>query len=107
MKAVDVDRLKTDAAQALSKLEWPSDASMLPYVQRLLGAPGSCILIGLEFGPDGLILGRAWLSVSERAAVKKALVAVNRRRAAKGQNLTTQEETPQSKTNPTLDPIPE
>lgn len=70
MKAVDVDRLKSDAAQALSKLEWPSDASMLPYVQRLLGAPGSCILIGLEFGPDGLILGRAWLSVSERAARK-------------------------------------
>jgi hypothetical protein len=89
-------RLESDAAAILAKLQWPSDEVMLPYLARLLNNPGSCVVVVIEspLAPDGPRVGKAWLSSQERAAVRKALQAINQRRAAKGESPTTQPETP-------------
>jgi hypothetical protein len=89
-------RLESDAETALAKLEWPSGEVMLPYLGKLINNPGSCIAVIIEspLNPDGPRVSKAWLSSSEREAVRRALQAINKRRAVRGQSPTTQPPSP-------------
>jgi hypothetical protein len=85
-------RLESDAAAVFERLRWPDAEMMQPYVQKLLNNPGSCVVMVIEapLNPDGPRLGKAWLSGREREGVRKALQAINKRRASKRQTPTTQ-----------------
>lgn len=77
----------------LGKLRLPEPASLAPWVRKLIEHPGSCVIIAIEQPglPDGPRVSRAWLSAAERAALRKALLAVNARREKQGQPATTEQ----------------
>lgn len=76
----------------LEKLRLPSPRELSPWLGKLLEHPGSAIIIAIEkpLGPDGPHVATGWLSSPERYALRKGLLAVNARRAKKGQSATTE-----------------
>jgi hypothetical protein len=76
----------------IDKLILPSPRELEPWLRKLLEHPGSVIIVAVEkpLGPEGPHVTYAWLSSSERFALRKGLLAVNDRRAKKGQPPTTE-----------------
>ena len=76
----------------IEKLIFPSPRDLEPWLRKLLEHPDSVIIIAVEkpIGPEGPHVTYAWLSSSERSALRKGLFAVNARRAKKGQPATTE-----------------
>lgn len=73
-----------------ARLRLPEPAALAPWLRKLIEHPGSCVIIAVEQPglPEGPRVARAWLSSAERFALRKALLAVNARRAKKGQPAT-------------------
>jgi hypothetical protein len=84
----------------LEKLRLPSPRELAPWLGKLLEHPDSVIIIAIEkpLGPDGPHVATGWLSSPERDALRKGLLALNARRAKKGQLPTT--EIPQENPKP-------
>ena len=68
-----------------ARLRLPEPAALAPWLRKLIDHPGSCVIIAVEQpgAPEGPRVTRAWLSSAERFALRKALLAVNARRAKK------------------------
>jgi hypothetical protein len=74
----------------IEKLTFPSPRELEPWLRKLLEHPGSVIIMAVEkpLGPEGPRVTYAWLSSAERSALRKGLLALNTRRAKKGQPAT-------------------
>lgn len=80
----------SDIEILLGKLRLPSPRELSPWLGKLLEHPDSAIIISIEkpLGADGPHVAYGWLSSPERSALRKGLLAVNARRAKKGQPAT-------------------
>jgi hypothetical protein len=84
--------MNDDLTTLESRIAWPLPATMRTYYLKLLANPGSVVLLALEAprGPDGPQWKLAWLSATERSAIRKAVVKLNEKRVKQKQPTTDQ-----------------
>ena len=84
--------MSEDLVNLESRIAWPTAATMRTYYLKLLANPGSVVLLALEAprSPDGPQWKLAWLSATERSAMRKAVVKLNEKRSKLKQKTTDQ-----------------
>lgn len=84
--------MNANPATVIPELTLPSPRDLEPWLRKLLASPDSVVIIAIEkpLGADGPRVAFGWLSPAERVALRKALFAVNARRAKKGSPATTE-----------------
>ena len=89
-----LDDLDINAELAIleSKLGWPDAGTLRVYYRKLLENPGSAVIMALQAprGPEGPTWGLAWFSSKERNALASAILRINKSRARRHQQPTSE-----------------